>query len=234
MKPSGSAADLALLRWHITKPGAPQYRAAEEIVNEAVQQAVQELVSLSELESLYVSKHGGYEAWLTVFVPAELSPGAINSVEPRLRCLCFAATDAVAKALAGKRPTRRNLVPGLPTPLQGARRRPRGRTIVVRRFEEVPGETWRALHATVPEWKGTRRWRHISVANRAWEREHGPADPQVYKREILPKLADVPLRWLVAVTGLSTTTCSLIRRGLRIPHPRHWEALRRMTARVTP
>ncbi len=143
-------------------------------------------------------------------------------------------TDAVAKALAGKRPTRRNLVPGVPTPLQGARRRPRGRTIIVRGFEEVPGDTWQAFHAPVAEWKGTRKWRHISVANRAWEREHGLADPQVYKREILPKLATVPLRQLVAVTGLSTTTCSRIRRGLRVPHPRHWKALERLISAMPP
>ena len=137
-------------------------------------------------------------------------------------------TDAVATVLVSQPRKRRNIVPGVPTPLQGARRRPRGRTIVVRGFEEVPGDTWQAFHAPVPEWKGTRKWRHVSAANQAWEREHGPADPQVYKRKILPKLADVPLRRLVAVTGLSTTTCSLIRRGRKIPHPRHWEGLRRL------
>jgi hypothetical protein len=27
-------------------------------------------------------------------------------------------------------------------------------------------------------------------------------------------------------TGLSRTYCGMIRRGVRVPHPRHWEALR--------
>ena len=134
-------------------------------------------------------------------------------------------TDAVATVLVSQPRKRRNIVPGVATPRVGARRRPRGRTAVVRGFDDVPGETWTAFQEPMPGWKGTRKWRHISAANRAWEREHGPADPRVYEREILPKLATVPLRELVAVTGLSTTTCSLIRRGLKVPHPRHWEGL---------
>ena len=35
-----------------------------------------------------------------------------------------------------------------------------------------------------------------------------------------------PIGELVAATGLSEHYCSLIRRGKKIPHPRHWEALR--------
>jgi len=30
---------------------------------------------------------------------------------------------------------------------------------------------------------------------------------------------------MVAATGLSVDYCSKIRRGLKTPHPRHWEAL---------
>jgi hypothetical protein len=60
---------------------------------------------------------------------------------------------------------------------------------------------------------------------RAWERDHVRPDPEVFAREILPLIADVPLRKLAAVTGLSIQHCGLIRRGLRTPHPRHWEAL---------
>ncbi len=39
------------------------------------------------------------------------------------------------------------------------------------------------------------------------------------------ELRDVPLPALVKATGLSKAHCSLIKRGLRVPHPRHWEAL---------
>ncbi len=62
----------------------------------------------------------------------------------------------------------------------------------------------------------------------AWEREHrGPADPDVFRREILPELQDLPLSRLSAATGLSNAYCSQVRRGLAVPHPRHWEALLR-------
>jgi CRISPR-associated endonuclease Cas1 len=60
-----------------------------------------------------------------------------------------------------------------------------------------------------------------------WERIHGDGfDPEVFRREILPKLAGVPLSRMVKATGLSKLYCSLIRRGVYVPHPRHWEALR--------
>jgi hypothetical protein len=52
-----------------------------------------------------------------------------------------------------------------------------------------------------------------------------PADPEVFRREILPLIQGAPLRRLVEVTGLSLRYCSLIRRGEKVPHPRHWGAL---------
>jgi hypothetical protein len=36
----------------------------------------------------------------------------------------------------------------------------------------------------------------------------------------------VPLRVLQDATGLSKTTCSEIRRGIKVPHARHWDGLR--------
>jgi CRISPR-associated endonuclease Cas1 len=60
---------------------------------------------------------------------------------------------------------------------------------------------------------------------RAWERENARPDPDIFAREILPLIVDVPLRSLAAATGLSIQHCGLIRRGLRTPHPRHWGAL---------
>jgi hypothetical protein len=60
---------------------------------------------------------------------------------------------------------------------------------------------------------------------RAWERENARPDPDVFAREILPLITDVPLRKLAAATGLSIQHCGLIRRGLRTPHPRHWDVL---------
>jgi CRISPR-associated endonuclease Cas1 len=51
-------------------------------------------------------------------------------------------------------------------------------------------------------------------------------DPREFTREILPVIQNVPLRRLSNATGLSLRYVSLIRRGERVPHPRHWDSLR--------
>ena len=64
------------------------------------------------------------------------------------------------------------------------------------------------------------------AANREWDRTHAKRDPEEFHREILPALEDVPLQRLMEATGLSKTVCSYVRRGLKVPHPRHWDGLR--------
>jgi hypothetical protein len=60
-----------------------------------------------------------------------------------------------------------------------------------------------------------------------WNREHPePPDPDIFREEILPALQGVPLARIVAFTGLSLRYASLIRRGEKVPHPKHWVALR--------
>jgi hypothetical protein len=61
-----------------------------------------------------------------------------------------------------------------------------------------------------------------------WDAAHPDAivDEAVFRSEVLPGLQGVPLSTLVATTGLSQQYCSLIRRGLKVPHPRHWELFR--------
>ena len=57
--------------------------------------------------------------------------------------------------------------------------------------------------------------------NRSWAREHpGQRDEAWFQREIAPKLDAFSLKEIDAATGLSLAACS------RVPHPRHWEALR--------
>ncbi len=76
--------------------------------------------------------------------------------------------------------------------------------------------------------RGETNARHAREAA-AWEQ--GPAkstDPDTFGRDILPGLQDVPLSKMVEATGLSLRWCSLIRRGLRVPHPRHWDTLARV------
>jgi hypothetical protein len=62
---------------------------------------------------------------------------------------------------------------------------------------------------------------------REWDNAHGKlVDLSSFQREILPRIQDVPLSRLQRATGLSLRYVSLIRRGERTPHPRHWQALR--------
>lgn len=65
------------------------------------------------------------------------------------------------------------------------------------------------------------RW----AAQREWDVASGEADPEVFRREILPQLQGVSLTRLAEASGLSVQYCGLIRRGLKVPHARHWESL---------
>ena len=60
----------------------------------------------------------------------------------------------------------------------------------------------------------------------AHEEEHNPEE---FIRDVLPKLQGVPLNVMMRATGLSRQYCSLIRRGARVSHLRHWEQLRAIT-----
>jgi CRISPR-associated endonuclease Cas1 len=60
-----------------------------------------------------------------------------------------------------------------------------------------------------------------------WQTPPGePGDAEQFRREILPAIQNIPLRRLAQATRLSLGYVSLIRRGERVPHPRHWRALR--------
>ena len=61
---------------------------------------------------------------------------------------------------------------------------------------------------------------------REWEERHGElVDLSAFEREILPAIQGVPLSRLQRATGLSLRYVSLIRRGEKTPHPRHWQGL---------
>jgi CRISPR-associated endonuclease Cas1 len=64
-------------------------------------------------------------------------------------------------------------------------------------------------------------------ANADWERDQdAPRDPAIFTELIRPKLAQVTLAEIMEATGLSRPYCAMIRRGERVPHARHWGALR--------
>ncbi len=60
---------------------------------------------------------------------------------------------------------------------------------------------------------------------REWDKKHSRPDSEQFAYAILPGLMRVPLRRIMRATGLSLRYCSLVRRGLRVPHPRHWDIL---------
>jgi hypothetical protein len=65
----------------------------------------------------------------------------------------------------------------------------------------------------------------------AWERgQSGTFDPATFAEEIGPKLQAVSLAAMMRATGLSRPYCAMIRRGARVPHARHWEALRALVS----
>ncbi len=75
------------------------------------------------------------------------------------------------------------------------------------------------------------RKRGASIANRnresaEWDRRNPERpDAEEFKHDVLPRLRGVSLERIMKATGLSLRYCSLIRRGLYVPHPRHWDIL---------
>jgi hypothetical protein len=67
---------------------------------------------------------------------------------------------------------------------------------------------------------------------RDWNDTHSStiADPELFAREILPSLQEVPLLALARATGLTYGYLSQIRSGKRVPHLRHWAAFRGINA----
>jgi CRISPR-associated endonuclease Cas1 len=58
-----------------------------------------------------------------------------------------------------------------------------------------------------------------------WEKKYGKlTDLSAFARDILPEIQRIPLSRLVKATGLSLRYCSQVRRGEKVPHPRHWDA----------
>ena len=104
-----------------------------------------------------------------------------------------------------------------------------------RKHSTVPGSprsSERRRTATIPTHGATAAGRraeaNITRKRQAqdWDEQHGKlVDLSGFERDILPLIQDVLLSRLQKVTGLSLRYVSLIRRGDRTPHPRHWQTL---------
>jgi CRISPR-associated endonuclease Cas1 len=135
---------------------------------------------------------------------------------------------------------------GAPLPLEPNRGRPRGtlcpQCLALRRREvgallasgskeharkhaERTGEN--PAHTSVAEERRREANTRQRKAQAAWDREHAGEefDPEWYRMQILPRLADVSLTTIARATGMSDSSASKVRAGRRMPHPRHWEAL---------
>jgi CRISPR-associated endonuclease Cas1 len=75
--------------------------------------------------------------------------------------------------------------------------------------------------------RGKRNATHAAAAL-TWDRDgddRATMDAETFTSDVLPGLRDVPLRVMASVTGLSESYCSFVRRGLKVPHRRHWGPL---------
>lgn len=68
--------------------------------------------------------------------------------------------------------------------------------------------------------------RHAEVMAVAGRERLTVEERERFRQDVLPLLAEATVGALAKATSLSKTYCSFIKRGLRTPHPRHWEALR--------
>jgi hypothetical protein len=68
--------------------------------------------------------------------------------------------------------------------------------------------------------------KHVE-ALRKWNPSDLPKwlDEDTYRREILPRLVKFTVKAIRLRLGVSHPYATLIKRGLRIPHPRHWMPL---------
>ncbi len=96
----------------------------------------------------------------------------------------------------------------------------------------LAGLARRRAEGTDTSGAGSGRWK-VGAANaehqraiKTWEANKPAPDPATFEREILPLIRGLSLSRLRAATGLSLRYCSLIRRGLAVPHARHWEVFR--------
>lgn len=62
--------------------------------------------------------------------------------------------------------------------------------------------------------------------NRAWEASNAPTMTEgEYRERVLPALANVSSRVIMAAMGVTQAYALDVRNGKRLPHARHWETL---------
>ncbi len=114
---------------------------------------------------------------------------------------------------------------------------PEAETLKVENFKSVGVKALASLrqdgndpaHGGVAAAKRSATQSERAAARAAWEARHPGADGhEEFEKVVRPKLADVPLSRIVAVTGLSLRYASLIRSGTHTPHPMYFETLAKL------
>src|SRR5262249_15801171 len=70
-----------------------------------------------------------------------------------------------------------------------------------------------------------------AAARAQWEADHADetADPELFRRQVWPRLRCVSLTAMRRATSLSLSYCAQIKKGQRVPHPSYWQPLKRLT-----
>jgi hypothetical protein len=87
------------------------------------------------------------------------------------------------------------------------------------------------MHSPTAEARRSATQTKQALALRKWNPSDLPPwlDEDCYRREILPRLSKFTVKKIRLAIDVSHPYATLIRRGLSIPHPRHWLPLAELT-----
>jgi hypothetical protein len=88
-----------------------------------------------------------------------------------------------------------------------------------------------ATHSAIAEARRSATQARQAEALRKWNPSDLPTwlDESCYRRDILPRLSKFAVKNIRLAIGVSHPYATLIRRGVSIPHPRHWLPLAELT-----
>jgi len=91
-----------------------------------------------------------------------------------------------------------------------------------------------ATHAPIAEARRSGTQLKQAQALRGWNPSDLPGwlDEDAYRRDILPRLAKFTVKAIRLKLSVSHPYATLIRRGTKIPHPRHWLTLAKLTGHL--
>ncbi|MDX2059473.1 MAG: CRISPR-associated endonuclease Cas1 [Gemmatimonadales bacterium] len=106
------------------------------------------------------------------------------------------------------------------------RRRRRLQVRTMREFDDRPDPTVDPRYRGAAIRRRQRTMDGVYRANAAWKAGSRPTmSREAYLKTVVPRLGAIPLKQLMAVTGLTNASCSQLRRGITVPHARHWGPL---------